>query len=303
MILRTSGLSDPPHLPPVAVVLGTNEIASAIAVHLHRAGRAVVLSHDPAPPVLRRGMAFHDALWGDPAPVDGLDAIAVDGLLDLLATTARRDAVAITRMGLVDLMPLGTFALLVDARLQKYAVTPDLRPFAEVTIGLGPGFAAGVDCDAAIETQPARLGLVITDGATQAADRTPPSLGGHGEGRFVRAAAAGRWHTPCAIGSRVYRGMVLGHLAGRPVHAPMDGVLRGLVRDETEVPPGAKLIEIDRRSRGQVRWTGIDARGRTVAEATIRAVGEIERRRRGEADRAGAGVLTFTTPPGPRRRR
>lgn len=52
---------------PLAVVLGTNEIASAVAVHLKGGGFSVVLSHDPFPPVIRRAMAFHDALYGDPA--------------------------------------------------------------------------------------------------------------------------------------------------------------------------------------------------------------------------------------------
>lgn len=51
---------------PLAIILGTNEIASAIAVHLHRAGWACILSNDPFPPVIRRRMAFHDVLFGDP---------------------------------------------------------------------------------------------------------------------------------------------------------------------------------------------------------------------------------------------
>jgi hypothetical protein len=34
---------------PLAFILGTNEIASAIAVHMHRAGWACVLSNDPFP--------------------------------------------------------------------------------------------------------------------------------------------------------------------------------------------------------------------------------------------------------------
>jgi xanthine dehydrogenase accessory factor len=47
---------------PLALVLGTNEIASAVAVHLKAAGHCVILSHDSFPPVIRRAMAFHDAV-------------------------------------------------------------------------------------------------------------------------------------------------------------------------------------------------------------------------------------------------
>lgn len=262
--------------PPLAVLLGTNEVASAIAVHLGHAGWGVVLSHDPLPPVLRRGMAFHDALWGEGPALEGVSAVGVESLIEMLAVTASTEAVAVTRMGLVDLMPLGRFDLLVDARLQKYAVTPDLRPFAAATIGLGPGFSAGVDCDVAVETRPDRLGCLLTRGTTAAPDGSPPLLGGHGEERFVRAAEAGFWRTAFAIGTRVFRGQIVGRIGRAPVHAPMDGVLRGLVRDDTEVPAETKLIEIDPRGRWQAQWSGIDARGATIARAVVRAAAALD---------------------------
>jgi hypothetical protein len=55
------------------------------------------------------------------------------------------------------------------------------------------------------------------------------------------------------------------------VRAPIDGMLRGIVRDSTVVPAGVKLLEIDTRGR-RAAWTGIDERGRTIAQATIRAI-------------------------------
>lgn len=262
--------------PPLAVLLGTNEIASAIAVHLGHAGWGVVLSHDPLPPVLRRGMAFHDALFGEGATLEGVAAVAVDSLIEMLAVTMSTDAVAVTRMGLVDLMPLGRFDLLVDARLHKYAVTPDLRPFAAATIGLGPGFSAGVDCDVAVETRPDRIGHLLTRGGTAAPDGSPPLLGGLGEERFVRAEEAGRWRTAFSIGTRVFRGQIVGRVGREPIAAPMDGVLRGLLRDDTEVPAETKLIEIDPRSRWQAQWSGIDDRGGAIARAVVRAAASLD---------------------------
>ncbi len=276
---------------PPAVILGTHEVASAIAVRLRLNGRGVVLSHDPLPPVLRRGMAFHDALWGDEATIGGVRAVAVDGLLDLVAATARAHTVAITRMGLADLLPLGRFAVLVDARLHKYAATPDLRPFASSSIGVGPGFTADLDCDVAIETRPDRLGLLLTRGATEAPDGSPPLLGTHGEDRFVRAAEAGIWRTAFPIGARVFRDQVVGRLGRTAVRAPLDGILRGLVRDDSEVPEGAKLIEIDPRGRWQARWSGLDDRGRVVAEAVGEAIALLDRR---ASTRAAATPLPFS---------
>lgn len=257
--------------PDVAIVLGTNEIASAVAVHLHRAGYAVVMSHDAAPPVIRRGMAFHDALWGDPAPVEGLEAVPVERVSELFPILAGPRRLAITRMGLVELMVIAPFVLLIDARMDKYAVKPDLRHLATLTIGLGPGFSIGLNCDVAVETHPERTGHLVREGETQAGDRVARHLGGAGAERFVYASLPGRWHTAHTIGTRVFRGMVLGHLDRTPVLAPLDGVLRGLVRDGIEVPGGVKLLEIDPRDRWQVRFTGMDERGRAIAEATLAA--------------------------------
>lgn len=256
---------------PLAVVLGTNEIASAVAVHLVRSGFAVVLSHDPALPVIRRGMAFHDVLHGEAMMVDGIGADLVERAIGLLALTNRPDRVGVTRLGLVDLLPIAPFDLLVDARMNKYAVVPDLRHLAGVTVGLGPGFAVAVNCDVAVETRPARNGTLLTHGATDAPDGQSSPLGEHGRERFAYSAGTGRWHTSFEIGARVYKGMVLGHLGRDAVTAPLDGVIRGLARDGSEVPARVKLLEIDPRNRWQTQWTGIDERGRTIARAVVLA--------------------------------
>jgi xanthine dehydrogenase accessory factor len=256
---------------PVAVVLGTNEIASAVGVHLRKAGYGVVLSHDPLPPVIRRGMAFHDALFCDVAVVDGIAAVGVDHVLKAMAEMAVPGRIAVTRLGLNDLLVLRRIDVLVDARMQKRQVTPDFRNLAGVTVGLGPGFCTDCNCDVAVETRPARVGTLVRDGTTDAADGNPAPLGGVGRERFAYARTSGQWRTAFDIGARIYKGMTLGHLDGRAVAAPIDGTLRGLVRDDTEVPTGVKLLEIDPRGR-EARWTGIDDRGRRIALATIEAI-------------------------------
>jgi len=257
--------------PPLAVVLGTNEIASAVAHHMLRAGFGVVMCDDPDLPVIRRGMAFHDALHGDLVSLDGLSAIRVDSATLAYFTACRRERVVVTDLGLVDLLAIARFDALVDARMNKYAAIPDLRHLAGVSIGLGPGFAVDVNCDVAIETHPTRNGAILDRGATSRADREPARLGSFGRERLVYSHAAGLWHSAHEIGMRAFRGMVIGHLAGEVVMAPIDGVVRGLARDGIEVPAGVKIVEIDPRGRGAARWTGIDERARWIAEATLTA--------------------------------
>jgi hypothetical protein len=254
-----------------AVVLGTNEIASAVAVHLCRAEYAVVLSHDPHPPVIRRKMAFHDALFGDPVAIEGIVGERADTGMRIFNSLWSGGRVLVTGLGLLDLLAVRPVDLLIDARMQKHEVTPDLRRLAGLTIGLGPGFSATSNCDFAIETRPARIGTILRDRWTDPADGVASPLEDAGSERFVYSSVQGRWHTPIEIGTRVFKDFVLGHLSGAPVRAPRDGHLRGIVRDGSEVPAGVKLLEIDPRGR-HAQWTGIDQRGRTIAQATLDAI-------------------------------
>ena len=259
----------PPHL--LAVILGTDEIASAVAVYLHRAGYGVVLSHDPLPPVIRRKMAFHDALFDDAVLLEGISAVRADTTLDIRAGLARPGSVTITELGLLDLIVVQSISVLIDARMQKYQVKPDLRRLARLTIGLGPGFSGGTNCDVAIETRPGKAGLIVRQGDTDAPDGAARRLGSRAGERFVRAQIAGRWHTAVEIGTRIFKDFLVGHHGNVPVRAPFDGILRGVVRDGTEVPAGLKLLEIDLRGR-RASWTGIDGRGRAIAAAVMRAI-------------------------------
>jgi hypothetical protein len=254
-----------------AVILGTSEIASAIAVQLARGGYCVVLSHDPDPPVIRRKMAFHDALFSGSAQVGDVFANRVDDGVQVYRALRQPPQVLVTWLGLLDLLPVRQIDLLIDARLQKRRITPDLRRLARLTIGLGPGFSASFNCDVAVETRPGKIGPIVDHQWTNAADGVASSLGGVGAERFVYSEFAGRWHTPVEIGTRVYKDFVLGHLSGTPVLAPRDGFLRGIARDASEVPAGVKLVEIDPRGR-HAQWTGTDERGRAIAKAVLVAV-------------------------------
>jgi xanthine dehydrogenase accessory factor len=254
----------------VAVIMGTNEIASAVAVYLHREGWRVVLSHDPHPPVIRRRMAFHDALFGDPAEVGGARGVLAETSLAVSWQLSQGEPV-VTPLGLLDLIPIAAFHVLVDARMQKRERHPDLRHLAELTIGLGPGFAVGRNCDIAVETKPELSGAVVDRGSTEAADGRARFLGGAGPERFVYSSEPGRWRSAVDIGTRVFKNFPIGILNGVAICAPLDGILRGVVRDGTEVPAGVKLLEIDPRGRAAC-WTGIDQRGAGIAQATLTAI-------------------------------
>ncbi|WP_315713171.1 MULTISPECIES: xanthine dehydrogenase [unclassified Bradyrhizobium] len=251
-----------------AVVLGTNDVASAIGVHLHRAGFCVVLSHDPNPPVMRRKMAFHDALFGDTVRIENVTGERIESTMEVFKALGNPRHVLVTPLGLLDLLPVRTIDILIDARMQRRAVTPNLRGMTRLSIGIGPGFSPSANCDIAIETRPGRLGQIVREGWTLATDDVGALVGVE---HLVHSPHEGRWHTPIEIGTRIYKGFVIGHLSGAPVTAPYDGILRGIVRDGSDVPAGVALAEIDSRGR-HAQWTGIDAQGQALAQATLAAI-------------------------------
>jgi xanthine dehydrogenase accessory factor len=255
----------------LAVVMGTNEIASAVAVSLLKAGYAPVMSHDPFPPVIRRGMAFHDALYDDHAEVSGIIGRRAETLLEIAAVTALKKSVAVTPLSLTDLLALRRADVLVDARMQKNRVTPDFRGLARVTVGLGPKFIVGENCDIAVETRPERTGALVEAGSTAEADGVSRLLGGVGRERFVYSDRAGIWRTPVDIGMWVPKGFVIGRHEGLPVIAPLDGHVRGVARDAAFAPAGVKLLEIDPRNRAE-GWKDKDDRCRVIAGATLKAI-------------------------------
>ncbi len=268
-----------PSAQPLAVVLGTNEIASAVAVKLRKAQFNVILSHDPYPPVIRRGMAFYDALFDDRAVIDGILGQRAESAMEIAEIVADENCIAVTPLQLSDLLALRRIPVLIDARMQKRRVTPDFRYFVGLAVGLGPKFIVGENCDVAIETRPLKSGAIVVQGATDDFDGVPSPLGGAGKERFVYAPTDGTWHTPVEIGTRVFRDLSIGNMNGQTIAAPIDGVLRGLARDGVFVPAGAKLLEVDPRGR-RAQWTGIDRRGRSIADATVQAIRQAQKRRK-----------------------
>ncbi|WP_035714514.1 hypothetical protein [Azorhizobium doebereinerae] len=273
--MRSESEFIPSRRAPVAVVLGTNDVASAVAHRLFHAGYGVVLSRDPTQPVLRRSLSFDDALVTGFSEVMGLSARPAHALVEVLRGFTERGGVMVTAMELGDLLCLGLIDLLVDARLRMRGLKVDIRPFARLTIGLGPGFTAGRHVDVAVETAPEAIG-VLRDGSTLPAHGRSTPLAGAGRERFARAPCAGLWTSSAAIGDRVTRDEVIGLCDDQPVAAPLTGHLRGLVRGGVDVPAELKLAEVDPRLGAEPSWLNPGERALRIADATLDAVRTME---------------------------
>lgn len=252
--------------PPVALILGTADIASAIGRVLFSSGWGVVLLRDASASVLRRGMAFDDALEDGVAELDGVWGVRAMAPEDLPALARGREAVVLANLDLAVVAAAwrGRVSVLIDARMRKYATPADLRPLAACAIGIGPGFVVDGNVDVAIETLPGREGELVQHGATAVPTGQAVPLGGAGEERFVYAPVAGPWLPRIALGGWVNTGAVIGSLGRRDVLAPIDGCVRGMVRAAPSgVARGSKLVEVD--PRPGAAWTGVPPRAQRIA--------------------------------------
>lgn len=252
--------------PPTALILGTGDIASAIGRGLFLRGWRVVLLRDNGVPVLRRGMAFDDALEGGVAALDGVIAVPAAAPGALPALLSARPGVVVANLDPAVLAASGIDRpdALVDARMRKYAMPADLRPLAGCAIGVGPGFVAGGNVHIAIETLPGQEGGVVTRGPTAVPTGEAVPLGGAGAERFVYAPIAGVWQPEVPLGAWIEPGTLVGRLGPRRLPAPIGGCIRGMVRAAPGgVARGSKLMEID--PRPEATCTGVPPRAQRIA--------------------------------------
>ena len=135
----------------------------------------------------------------------------------------------------------------VDAILAKRN-TGTTRDMAACSIGLGPGFRAGNDVDAVVETNRGPdLGRVLWTGTTEVNTGIPGSVMGFTEQRVLRAPASGTVHVLRDITAIVEEGDVVAEVSGTSILAPFKGVVRGMARDGLAVSRGTKIGDIDPR--------------------------------------------------------
>jgi xanthine dehydrogenase accessory factor len=223
---------------------GGGDLASGIGYRLHKAGIGVVITELPHPMAVRRLVSFSEAVYDGSKVVEGIAARLIREAGEI---QARLDVGEISVLVDPEARILYNaairFDVLIDARLTKRQ--PDLgMDSAPLVIGIGPGFIAGQNCHAAVETQRGHtLGRVYWDGATMADTATP-------EGdprRVLRSPCNGIITNRVQIGERVQAGQVVADIDNQPVVSPLAGMLRGLIRSGLEVKAGAKVGDVDVR--------------------------------------------------------
>lgn len=252
----------------LVLIKGAGDLATGVAWRLHRCGIPVVMTELPRPLTVRRAVAFAQAVYDEEHEVEDVTArkaLAAD-VPDVLDAGEVPVLVDEEMEAIDELAP----SVVVDAVVAKVNTGTTLE-CAEFVAALGPGFEAGVDCHAVIETNRGpNLGRAIWEGAaeddtgTPGPIRTSPTGQESDDGsdagpaedvaaeRVLRAPVAGRFQPLASIGDHVEKGAPYGAIVQpsgeeTTLLAPFSGVLRGLIHESVLLEPGLKIGDIDPR--------------------------------------------------------
>lgn len=234
---------------PLVLIRGGGDLASGTALRLLRSGFAVVVAEVARPTAIRRTVAFAEAVYEGRAVIEGVEGVRAEPGDDLPALIGR-GAIPVVVDPEAALRQALSPSALVDAIMAKRNTGTRIDD-APAVVALGPGFHAGRDVHAVIETRRGHtLGRVITSGAALPDTGLPGETNGLTAERVVRSPRAGVFRAARAIGDHVRRGEPLGDVDGMPVVAAIDGVLRGLLHTGLRVSEGFKVADIDPRGDG-----------------------------------------------------
>jgi xanthine dehydrogenase accessory factor len=262
----------------LVVVKGGGDLATGVAHRLHRVGMRVVITELSQPTVIRRPVAFASAVFEGEVTVEGVAARLVDDPAQVLACLNEGVIPVLVDPEAEVVQTLQPDAV-VDATLAKRNLGTRITD-APIVVALGPGFTAGVDCHAVVETERGHfLGRVITQGQAAPNTGVPGAVLGHAEDRVVRAPCAGIFLGERRIGDRVEAGQPVARVDGEPVVARISGVLRGLLADGLPVHAGMKVGDVDPRGVVEHCFT-ISDKARAVGGGVLEAILWLRRQKR-----------------------
>ncbi|MFX4261006.1 selenium-dependent molybdenum cofactor biosynthesis protein YqeB [Pelotomaculum propionicicum] len=230
----------------LVVIKGAGDLATGCAWRLFRSGFEVVMTELPQPLVVRRTVAFAEAVYAGSAQVEGVEAVLaenIDKALELLKSGRIPVLVDPEALVVSQIQPLA----FIDAVMAKRNTGTKIND-APLVVGLGPGFTAGLDVHAVVETERGHnLGRVLDQGKAAADTGVPGSVMGYAAERLLRAPADGVVRPWRNIGELVKKGDTTAFVGSIPLKAEISGIIRGMIKPGVWVARGTKIGDIDPR--------------------------------------------------------
>ena len=267
--LTTAAVDIRPFRDLLAVVRGAGELGTGVAYRFHQAGVQVVMTELAQPTCVCQAVSFAEAIVTGQKALEGVTGRRVSAEGVRQALRAGQIAVIVDPSGasIRQLSP----DIVVDAIMAKRNVGTALDQ-APLVIGLGPGFTAGQDVHAVVETKRGHhLGRVITSGTAEANTGVPELIDGQSISRLLLAPQAGQLALERRIGDRVHAGDVVARVDQQPVVAAISGIVRGLLPAGYDVPAGAKVGDLDPAGEPEDCYTVSD-RALAVGSGALAAI-------------------------------
>jgi len=251
----------------LVLVKGAGDFASGSIRRLFLAGAKVVCTELLQPLSVRRMVAFSEAMYVGEHTVEGVTAIRVRS--DEIDRCLSESKVPVINDPETKILHQRKFDIVIDARMAKENLGTEITD-APIVIALGPGFKAGKECHAVVETLAGHnLGRVIYEGkaAKNTGTPTPPELYLTLESIFLETACCSGF-VPCCegfdfgslvlrapadgvftgekrIGDLIKKGDVIGRVDDIQIKVKASGVIRGLIHDGVHIVKGLKIGDID----------------------------------------------------------
>ena len=252
-------------------IRGAGDLATGIALRLYRSGFDIIMSDIPVPTTVRRTVAFSPAVYTGEASVEGITGKLCENI-SMIDTVMESGCIPVIVDPSGEIMKEYKPDVIVDAIIAKTNIGTKITD-ADIVIGVGPGFNAGVDCHAVVETKRGHnLGRVLWSGSAYPNTGVPGNIGGYTVERIIRATADGVFKAKVNIGDYVKAGDLLAYCDETPVYANIDGIVRGLLQDGVKVKTGMKSGDVDPRAEREYCFTVSDkasAIGGGVLEAIL----------------------------------
>jgi xanthine dehydrogenase accessory factor len=257
------------------IVRGGGDLATGTIYKLKKSGFPVLILEVATPSAIRRNVAFCEAVYQGTHTVEDMICYLAESLEQAEQLLWEGKLVVLvdsTGESIPKLKPLAV----VDAILAKKNLGTK-RNMAPITIALGPGFTAGEDVDAVIETKRGHnLGRVLWEGSAAQNTGIPGIIGGYGKERVIHCPAKGILRNVKKVTDTVSKGETIAVVETEdgivPVEATLDGILRGLIRDGYPVNVGFKMADIDPRANEYLNCFTISDKARCIAGGVLEAI-------------------------------
>lgn len=257
------------------IVRGGGDIASGTIAKLYNSGFSVLILEIPTPSAIRRNVAFSEAVYEKTQTLEGITCYLAEDITQAMQYLKENKLTLLVDPDAASIKEFKPMAV-IDAILAKKNLGTS-RDMAPITIALGPGFQAGSDVDAVIETMRGHnLGRILYSGAATPNTGIPGNIGGYDKERVIHSEAAGILQNVCHITDSVKKGQVIANIQTDtkliPIHATIDGLLRGLIRDGYPVTKGFKIADIDPRLEQYNNCFTISDKARCIAGGVLEAL-------------------------------